>query len=122
MGRLFAPIIQKERESMIDYKKLTDDLIKAKESALSAIKNEDGGTANLDCMTIKLPRYNEEKVIAAVKEAGLYTRGKREWLGTRYFIHPPVGSMGNDRCRQVTAMCRVMESLGYSVLMFEQTD
>ncbi|ADZ84477.1 hypothetical protein [Cellulosilyticum lentocellum] len=107
---------------MIDYKKLTDDLVKAREAAEKAVTGEDGGTANLDSLTLKLKGYREVKVIEAVKAAGLYTRGKREWIGTRYFIGPPVGAQGNDRVRQVEAMYKVMEDLGYDVLMFCQMD
>lgn len=106
----------------IDYKKLTEDLINAKEAAKEAIIGEDGGTANLDSMTIALPGAREEKVIQAVKDAGLYTRGRRQWIGTRYFISPPIGSQGNDRVRQVEAMCKVMREAGYDILMYQQMD
>ena len=103
---------------MFDFKKLTNDLIEAKEAARLAMTGDDGGTANLDCMTLALPRLNKEKVVGAVKEAGLYTRGKRDWIGKRYFLNVPYGCQGNDRCRQVKAMCEVMKNKGYNVLMF----
>lgn len=45
----------------IDYKKLTEDLLKAKEAAKKAVKGEDGGTANLDSMTIALPGSERRK-------------------------------------------------------------
>lgn len=106
----------------IDYKKLTNDLIKAKEAAEKAVKGEDGGSANLDCMTIALKGAREEKVIQAVRKAGLYTRGRRVWIGTRYFISQPIGAQGNDRVRQVDAMCKVMQEAGYDVLKYEQMD
>lgn len=106
----------------VDYKKLTEDLIKAKEAAKEAVRGEDGGTANLDSMTIALPGAREEKVIQAEKDAGLYTRGRRQWIGTRYFISVPIAAQGNDRCRQVEAMCKVMREAGYDILMYEQAD
>lgn len=109
-------------DEVIDYEKLTKDLIKAREAAEEVAEGEDGGTANLDCMTLKLKGYREQKVIEAVKAAGLYTRGKRNWIGTRYFISPPKSGQGNARVRQVRAMCRAMDKLGYDVLMFEQMD
>lgn len=105
-----------------DYKKLTEDLIKARCFAEKAAKGEDGGTANLDTMTIKLPRAKENKVIEAVKKAGLYTRGRREWLGARFFISPPGGGQGNARNRAVEAMTKVMREAGWDVLTYCQMD
>ncbi len=107
---------------MIDYKKLTADIIKAKEAAIEAGKGEDSGTANLDTMTIKLPRANEKKVIEAVKAAGLYTRGRREWIGSRFFILPPTCGRGNSRVRATEAMRNVMREAGWDVLMYCQMD
>lgn len=104
-----------------DYKKLTEDLIKAKLAGEEAAKGEDGGTANLDTMTLKLPRANEKKVIEAVKKAGLYTSGRSEWLGSRYFISGP-GGQGNSRNRAVEAMSKVMRDAGWDVLIYYQMD
>lgn len=36
--------------------------------ALKSVVGDDGGSANLDCLTISLPRLKEEKVIDAVKK------------------------------------------------------
>lgn len=105
-----------------DYKKLTEDLIKAKQAAEEAAKGEDGGTANLDTMTIELPRARETKVIEAVKQAGLYTSGRVEWFGTKYFIRPPRCGQGNSRNRAVEAMAKVMREAGYRVLTYYQMD
>ncbi len=106
----------------VDYKKLTEDLIKARIAAEEAAKGKDGGTANLDTMTIKIPGAREKKVIEAVKAAGLYTRGKSEWLGVRYFINPPTCGQGNSRYRAVQAMSKVMEEAGYNTLIYYQMD
>lgn len=100
----------------IDYKKLTDDLIKAKIAAEEAAKGEDGGTANFDRMTIKLPRASENKVVEAVRKAGL-SCNKIDWLGPRYFIYPPKCGQGNSRYRAVQAMAKVMREAGYDVLV-----
>lgn len=105
-----------------DYKKLTEDLIKARLAAEEAANGEDGGTANLDTMTIKLPRANEKKVIEAVRAAGLYTRGRREWIGPRFFISPPPCGQGDSRVRATRAMANVMREAGWDVLMYEQMD
>ena len=104
-----------------DYKKLTEDLIKARIAGEEAAKGDDGGTANLDTMTIKLPNARESKVIEAVEKAGLYTRGKREWLGPRYFISGP-GGQGNSNYRAVKAMTQFMRQAGWDVVTYCQMD
>jgi hypothetical protein len=106
----------------IDYKKLTEDLKKARAAAIEAAKGEDGGTANLDTMTISLPGARENKVIEAVTNAGLHTSGRQEWIGPRYFICPPSCGQGNSRVRATTAMLKVMREAGWEVLMYEQMD
>lgn len=105
----------------IDYKKLTSDLIKAKAAATEAAKGEDGGSANLDTMTIKISGSIEKCVIEAVKAAGLHTMGKTEWIGLRYFIQPPPCGQGNSRVRATKAMLKVMKEAGWEVLMFYQS-
>jgi hypothetical protein len=54
-----------ESEGKMNYKKFQETLIKAKMAAIKAAKGDDGGTANLDTVTISLPRAREEKVIRA---------------------------------------------------------
>lgn len=105
-----------------DYKKLTEDLKEAKEAALNVVTRDDGGSANLDCLALSLPRLKEEKVVKAIKEAGLYTRGKSNWIGMRYFIHAPHGSQGNDNTRQIEAMRKCLSEKGYDVLIFYKMD
>lgn len=104
-----------------DYKKLTEDLIRARLAAEEAAKGEDGGTANLDTMTISLPHARENKVIEAVEKAGL-SCSKIDWLGPRYFIYPPKCGQGNSRYRAVQAMAKVMREAGYDVLVYYQVD
>lgn len=104
-----------------DYKKLTEDLIQARLAAEKAAKGEDGGTANLDTMTIELPRARESKVIEAVEKAGLNC-SKIEWLGIRYFIYPPRCGQGNSRYKAVEAMTQFMRQAGWNVLTYCQMD
>lgn len=105
-----------------DYKKLTEDLIEAKELALGVVVGDDGGSANLDRLALSLPRLKEDNVIRAIKKAGLYTRGKCKWLGTRYFISAPHGSQGNDNTKQVEVMYKCLKDKGYDVLIYYQVD
>ncbi len=104
-----------------DYKKLTEDLKRAKEAGMIASKGEDGGTANLDRVTLRLPGAREQKVIEAFEAAGLYTSGRTEWIGLRYFINGP-GGQGNSRVRANEAMRKVLEEAGYNVLIYHQMD
>lgn len=106
----------------MDYKKLTEDLIEARLAAEEAAMGEDGGTANRDTMTLRLPRANEKRVIEAVKAAGLRTRGRNQWIGPCYFIGPPACGQGNSRVRATRAMEKVMEGAVYNVLMYSQMD
>lgn len=105
-----------------NYEKFTNDLIEAKEKALKAVVGDDGGSANLDCLAISLPRLKEEKVIEAVKKAGLWTSGRRNWIGKRYFISSPHGSQGNDNTKQIEAMRDYLKEKGYDVLIYYQMD
>lgn len=86
------------------------------------VAGDDGGSANLDRLAISLPRLNEEKAIEAIKRAGLWTSGKRKWIGQRYFISAPHGSQGNDNTRQIEAMRDYLKEKGYDVLIFYKMD
>jgi hypothetical protein len=107
---------------VIDYKKLTADLTKARIAAEEAAKGEDGGSANLDCMTLSIPRANEKKVIEVVQAAGLYTSGRTNWIGPRFFISPPRCGQGNSRVRATEAMLKIMREAGWDVLMYCKMD
>lgn len=104
------------------YKQLTEDLIEAKEKAIEeAAKVDDGGTANLDSAFLVLKSWREEKVLEAIKEAGLYCREKSKWIGTGYFI-APVGGDGYKRTKGRNAFIECMREKGYSVLGFDKVD
>ena len=105
-----------------NYEKLTADLIKAKKAAENAAKGEDKGSINLDTLTIFLPRAGNQKVITAVKEAGLYTSGARNWNGRRFFINPPPCGQSSSRKRTVQAMFESMKLSGWEVLIHSEAD
>jgi hypothetical protein len=108
------------REKM-NYKKLQETLIKAKMAAIKAAKGDDGGTANLDTVTISLPRAREEKVIRAAADVGIHV-SKSNWLGVRYFIYPPACGQGNARVRATEAMEKMLKEAGYDTLMYCRMD
>jgi hypothetical protein len=106
----------------MDYQKLKNSLIKAREASIEAGKGEDGGTANRDCVFLRLPRAREEKVLATIKGAGLYCRCKSRWIGNGYMIHPAGSGQGNSRARAVEVMKKVLEDDGWDVLGYYQMD
>lgn len=107
---------------MDKYKKLTEDLLEAKDHAVEFAKDEDdGGTANLDSTFLILKGWKEEKVIEAIKNAKLYCNGKRDWIGKGYFISLNVGQ-GNRRTIARNRFMRVLKSKGYKVVGFDKMD
>ena len=107
---------------MTKYDKLVKDLIEAREASIEAGKSEDGGTANLDSVFLRLPHWREKMVIEAIKRAGLYCRGKTQWIGTGYMISPVGCGQGNSRARAMKAMKSVLDDKGYDVLGYYKMD
>lgn len=106
----------------MDYKKLQDTLKKAREASIEAGKGEDGGTANLDCVFLRLPHARGDKVLEAIRNAGLYCRKKTKWMGVGYMISPVGCGIANSRARAMEAMKKVLEDNGYDVTGYYQMD
>lgn len=104
-----------EKRMKINYTKLTADLIKARKAAEKVAEGEDKGNINIDTLTILIPRAIMKNMIQAVKAAGLFTGGPREWMGRRYFINPPPCGQRNSRKRAVEAMYKTMLLAGWEV-------
>ncbi len=107
---------------MNKYEQLTADLIEAKEKGLKAQTGDDGGTCNLDATFLTLKGWREEKVLEAIKNAGLHCRCKTRWLGTGYMINLSNGNQGNDRTRIRDAFAKLLKLKGYDVIHFDQMD
>lgn len=105
----------------MNYDKLEKTLIKAKEAAIEASKGEDGGTANMDTVTIRLPRASEKKIQSIAGRVGLHIN-KIDWFGVRYFVYPPACGQGNSRVRATEAMQKIFKEAGYETLMFSMMD
>lgn len=104
------------------YAKLRDDLITAVEAGKIADHGEDGGTCNFDSPSLLLPRWQEKKVKQAAKEAGIGCFKWELYGGARYVFTTPTGAQGNRNCRVSEAMCKALETLGYSVLQYCSMD
>ncbi|WP_145333317.1 hypothetical protein [Paenibacillus xylanexedens] len=106
----------------MDYNKLTEDLKAAHNASKDATEfTVDGGTANVDKVFLSLPRAREAKVLAAIKAAGLYCRGKRRWIGDGYMLTVSKGQ-GDVNTKAVTVFVAEMERRGYQVLAYRQMD
>lgn len=106
----------------MDYKKLEQDLIKAKEASIQAGTGDDGGSANMDSVFLILPRAREKKVLEAIKNAGLFCRERIHWVGSGYLIPPCGCGQGNSRNRAMEAMKQSLKDSGYEVLGFYKVD
>lgn len=107
----------------MDFKKLIRDLAEANaEAKAAADASDDGGTANLDAVFLRLPRQHEIKVLQAIKDAGLYCRGRRQWIGQGYMITPTSCGQADKRAKAVTVMCGELTSRGWDVIAYRQMD
>lgn len=106
----------------MDYSKLTDDL-KAVQREVDLVTGEmeDGGTANVDKVFLTLPRAREAKVLEAIRNAGMYCRAKRRWIGDGYMLTVSKGQ-GDVNTKAVTVFVAEMERRGYDVLAYRQMD
>lgn len=90
------------------YARLRDDLRAAWEKTPNS--TEDGGTCNMDCPILYLPRWNRAKVEQAGKEAGVRVHF---WRPGCY--HVGIASVGqaDARTAKAEAMSEFLKSAGY---------
>lgn len=104
------------------YLKLVDALKQAAESARPLADTEDGGTCNFDSLELELPRWNEEKTIAAFHAAGLSGFKTTQFRCPVFVISPPISRQGTARTRQAEKMRDVMKELGWDASVWYQMD
>lgn len=110
------------KKSLNKYEMLTEDLKEAKEKAIKLAEGaDDSGTANLDSTFLILKSWKEKDVIEAISAAGLFCSGKRNWIGTGYFVSINVGQ-GNKRTVARDEFIKVLASKGYKTLAFDKAD
>ena len=108
----------------IKVKKLIDDLKRANEKAKEAFKGDDGGTCNLDSVTIKLRRWTEKEIKEASTASGVRISDKLNstyWNGYRFLSFETKGQ-ANERTRMTEAAYKEMRILGYDVSMYYYAD
>jgi hypothetical protein len=61
---------------------LLKSLEKARIAGIEAAKGDDGGSANMDSVFLRVPRAREEKVLETIQKAGLYClhKSKMAWF------------------------------------------
>jgi hypothetical protein len=106
----------------IDYKKLAETAKIAREKSIEAGKGEDGGSCNLDAVSLKISRAREENVINALASGGLSAYKTTVWGLPRFLINPPECGQADSRTRACKAIHLVFESAGYNVSMFYMVD
>lgn len=107
----------------MDWQKLIQDLRDANQAAKAAAdKSDDGGSANLDSVFLRIPRQREVAVLKAIQEAGLYCREKSQWIGAGYFIDPQSGGQGNKNFIAVSVMTEHLQRNGWDALDFRKMD
>lgn len=101
------------------YQQLTLDLQHAGRTAEMLFgDSEDGGTCNLDAITMTLSRWNVGKVKTAAEAAGMSA-----WKSSGYFvINPRTSGQANRRTRICEAIKKELKSKGYDVGMFYMVD
>ncbi|MFW5436586.1 hypothetical protein [Paenibacillus apiarius] len=108
----------------MDYNKLIQDLRDANSAAKAAADRvDDGGSSNLDGVFLRIPKARESKVLEAIKEAGLYCRCKRRWIGDGYMLQPDSGGgQARKREKAATVFMRELEARGWDVITFRKAD
>ena len=105
------------------YKKLAEDLKAALAYGLERAGDDDGGTSNFDAPSISLPKWEQKKVEAAAKTAGLGCFVWTLW-GSKSFVFPIQRGVGQGQTRTnaAEAMREYLEKLGYDATIYCQSD
>lgn len=105
------------------YAKLAEDLKAAAAQGVKVAKiTEDGGTCNMDAVSIDLPGWRRAKVEQAAKAADVGCFVWNLWGSKRYVF--PIGGVGqaNARTAAAEAMRDGLRAAGYNVGMYYQMD
>lgn len=97
-------------------------LVLATLAASEFADTEDGGTCNLDMVTLKIKIPKKLIQYFSVKLEKMLTRDwGRLWKGY-YLVDIPLSGQGNRRTRMAEAACESLKAAGYNAMMFYQCD
>nr|WP_325297189.1 hypothetical protein [uncultured Dysosmobacter sp.] len=105
------------------YKDLADHLADALAYGLERKGDDDGGTCNFDALALKLDGWQQNKVEAAAKAAGLGCFVWKLWKH-RLYVFPIQSGVGQGytRTKAAEAMEQRMKELGYISALYCQMD
>ena len=105
------------------YAKLAEDLAAAAAHGLEAAAgSDDGGTCNMDAVSLDLPRWSRDKVEQAAKAAGVGCFIWNLWGHKSYVFPIRCGYQGDARAKAAEAMQEALEAAGYTTGMYCQMD
>lgn len=105
------------------YAKLAEDLKAAAAYGLEAAAgSDDGGTCNMDAVSLILPGWAKAKIEQAAKAAGVGCFLWNLYGSKSYVFSLRCGYQGNARTKAAEAMETHLKDLGYSTLMYYQMD
>ena len=102
------------------YKKLAEDLERAKAYAKEQMGDDDSGSFNFDSASIYLPGWREKLVINAAKTGGVNC--SRDGRTSRYLFSIPGTGDCLMRTKAAEAMSDFLKSMGYHTGVFYMLD
>ena len=105
-----------------ELNELSEALINAVNAAAMLADTEDGGTCNLDMVTLKIKIPKKFTQYISVKLEKMLTRDwGRLWKGY-YLVDIPLSGQGNRRTRMAEAACESLKAAGYNAQVYYQCD
>ena len=116
----------KNMKETIKTKKELNELNQALINAVNATAmlddTEDGGTCNLDMVTLKIKIPKKLTQYISVKLEKMLARDwGRLWKGY-YLVDIPLSGQGNRRTRMAEAACQALKDAGYDAQVYYQCD
>ncbi|MBC9913161.1 hypothetical protein [Chitinophaga varians] len=95
----------------------------AEEASLSANKNEDGGTCNIDTVIINFKGWRQANIDQVIKSSGINISSPLSGLYKGYrFVNFSANGQGNNRSRMVIAAKRKLVEMDIPATVYHQMD
>ena len=112
----------KEVKTKAQLVAFNEALQRANKAAQRYADTEDGGTCNLDMVTLKIKIPKKLTQYISVKLEKMYARDwGRLWKGY-YLVDIPLSGQGNRRTRMAEAACGSLRAAGYDADVYYQCD